>query len=897
MNTISAARAELSTLSRDVSMSRCTALLLDVPGRVVELRVLGAIGAGKSGIKSGYFDNVEAITKAAISVDGRCSGVYVTMNPVQRALLARSANLLHDRPKQTTNDSEVESRRFILVDIDPKRVSGVSSTDEEHEAAWALAGSLLEYLSGLDYPTPCVASSGNGVHLIYRVELPSSDGALVKSFLRSLAFRFNTADVQVDESVDNPSRLLKFYGTMTCKGSGTSDRPHRRSALWLPEGGPAVVDRELIARVAQAAPSSASMAVTTLRRQEQRLDVDEWLAGRGVAVRNHGPWNGGSRWVLERCPKNPEHADGAAYVVQLHNGAIAAGCLHNSCSGWGWHDLREQLQPEWRRPSGGSDGFAGPRVGASEPVWAAPQPIEVPVPPVPEVPVQDLPDELRGWLVDSSERIGCPLDFLVVGALVGVSALVGNKVGIRPKRHDNWTVVPNLWGAIVGRPGVMKSPALNEVLAPLTRIEGERQVEYSRARIKYEGVLLAWEAKRKKLGTRGKQADAEIDEVARALAESKPIPPPCPRRVVNDCTVEKLVDILRDNPHGVLLFRDELVGLLKSLDKDGHETDRSFYLESWNGTGSFTLDRVVRGTVRVESLVLSILGGIQPGPLLGYMKQNAGAGDDGFIQRFQLVVWPEPGPWRNVDRRPDGAAFEAGLSVYQRLDQLVSEDFVCGEGEEGAGRRPFLHFDDEAQELFDAWRGKLEERIRGEQDSDALESHLAKYRSLGPSLALLFYLIDGGRTRVDGGAFRRALSFMAYFEGHARKVYGSTSVRTARVALLLSRKITSGKLRSPFTARDVYQNSWSGLTDPDEVTRAASYLEDRDWLRSERSTNVGRPTVRFHINPQLLVAGASTDLLSEPNGAQADGGIAQITVGASVSAEGDGGWPGAEDLA
>jgi hypothetical protein len=127
------------------------------------------------------------------------------------------------------------------------------------------------------------------------------------------------------------------------------------------------------------------------------------------------------------------------------------------------------------------------------------------------------------------------------------------------------------------------------------------------------------------------------------------------------------------NTRGVLVFRDELTGLLKTLDKDGREADKGFYLEAWNGTGRFTYDRIGRGTIDIDAACVSLLGGIQPGPFSAYIARVArgGGDDDGLMQRFQLTVWPDvSSTWSNQDRAPDTAAREAAWAVYHRLYQI-----------------------------------------------------------------------------------------------------------------------------------------------------------------------------------------------------------------------------------
>lgn len=170
---------------------------------------------------------------------------------------------------------------------------------------------------------------------------------------------------------------------------------------------------------------------------------------------------------------------------------------------------------------------------------------------------------------------------------------------------------------------------------------------------------------------------------------------------------------------------------------------------------------------------------------------------------------------------------------------------------------PFLRFDAEAQELFDDWRGALEHTLRAEEDHPVLLSHFAKYRSLLPSLALLFHLIDsvdaGTRGPVSCAATARAAAWCEYLQAHARRIY-ATVTDTARVAAaLLAGKIVRGRLANPFTAREVSRNEWTGLTEPRVVQRALELLDELGWIRSAtvRASAGGRPTVRFHINPRL----------------------------------------------
>ncbi len=486
--------------------------------------------------------------------------------------------------------------------------------------------------------------------------------------------------------------------------------------------------------------------------------------------------------------------------------------------------------------------------------WRDPESLPVGMPPVDAFAPELLPAALRRWIVDIAERMQCPMDFVAVGAVVGMGAVAGRQVGIRPKRHDDWTVVPNLWGGIIGPPSMLKTPALGETMQPIDALEARARAEHEAAERDHRAGLMVAEAQAKQAKDlvlkAVKSGDATLAH-ANALEVADEIAPPTRRRYrTSDATVEKLGELLRDNSRGILVFRDELIGFLKSLEKEGREGSRSFFLESWNGTGSYTFDRIGRGTVEIEAACVSILGGIQPGPLGDYLRDaiKGGSGDDGLLQRFQLTVWPDPpATWRNVDRQPDRNARRAAHAVFERFDGFGGSDL--GAFQENGDPLPWLRFDDAAQDLFDEWRTELERRLRNDDLPPVLEAHLAKYRSLAPSLALLFHLADnpnGGP--VGKPSLLQALAWCEYLETHARRIFAPALAPDLFAASELDRRLLS--LPDPFTARDIYQKGWRGL-DREGTSAAVRMLEDYGRIRGEMTDGAGRPTVLYRVNPAL----------------------------------------------
>jgi len=203
------------------------------PGQVTELRILEASTPSyrQPHTESGYFNDIEKLAEAAATIT-KAKGFYFIPNVINPALLARACNRIRPAGKDpTTSDHDIERRRWLLVDADAKRPAGISATDAEHDAAIELAFRIRAELEAENWPTPIVADSGNGAHLLYRIDMPVDDGGRVQRCLAGLAARYSTEHVTIDTSVYNPARIWKLYGSLAAKGDSTPDRPHRVSRI------------------------------------------------------------------------------------------------------------------------------------------------------------------------------------------------------------------------------------------------------------------------------------------------------------------------------------------------------------------------------------------------------------------------------------------------------------------------------------------------------------------------------------------------------------------------------------------------------------------------------------------------------------------------------------------
>lgn len=489
-------------------------------------------------------------------------------------------------------------------------------------------------------------------------------------------------------------------------------------------------------------------------------------------------------------------------------------------------------------------------------VWPVPAPLPSTLPDVPTFDASLLPSELRPWVLDIAERMQCPLDFAAIPAMVAAGSLIGRRVGIRPESKTDWTEVGNLWGCIIGRPGAMKSPVISEVLGPIRRMEAKAAIENEEALSKFRKAETAHKIKFDAARARAKRQfeSGEISLEEFTLDEIEEPKAPIERRyVATDATVEKLGIICKDNPAGILLYRDELLTMFQELDREEKAAARGFMLTGWSGRDGYTFDRIARGTVRVPAVNLSVIGSAQPHRIGTYLRESLRTHDDGMVQRLQLLTWPDyDAAWLSTDRYPDADAKAAAFACYERLATLTPamvgaerDTFDDGDGV------PFLRFAPDAVEQFVEWRSYLEERVRGDELSPYLAAHLSKYRGLVPRLALIFHLASGGIGPVTKRSCVEAIGWAEYLEAHACRAYASMTLVNTDVAQAILKKVRNGDLPNGFTERDVYRPRWSGLRDREAISTALRLLSEYDWLRGEKADTGGRPSLVWWINPAV----------------------------------------------
>src|SRR5262249_48649558 len=219
-----------------------------------------------------------------------------------------------------------------------------------------------------------------------------------------------------------------------------------------------------------------------------------------------------------------------------------------------------------------------------------PHPLPPSLSPVAAFSLDLMPEQLRPWVADVCERMQCPPDFVAVSVMAAAGSVIGRKILVRPQLEDDWAVVPNQWALCIGRPGIMKSPAMEEALRPIKQLAAAAEEKFGDEQTKYEVDAMAAKLRRDEKCKQAakiikKDPEADVSYLREDTEEEEQ--PVLRRYMTNDTTVESLGVLMQQNPNGLLTFRDEIVSLLDSLDQEDNVSQRGFYLTGWNGNSSY----------------------------------------------------------------------------------------------------------------------------------------------------------------------------------------------------------------------------------------------------------------------------------------------------------------------
>ncbi|MCC6427041.1 MAG: DUF3987 domain-containing protein [Phycisphaerales bacterium] len=614
---------------------------------------------------AGYFtyDSIDAAAQAIVALDasGLAPGIYVTLNPVASALLARSANRLQAKAKTLTADADIVVRRHLLIDCDPVRPADISSTDAELALAAAKAEAVQGYLADLGWPAPIRVMSGNGHHLLYQIDLPRDDDGLVQRVLGGLAEKFDDEKVKIDRSVHNPARITKIPGTMVRKGDdlrgvpGIEDRPHRRSELLsLPDemitvtpglleplGGPPTPPP----RITPARDNGITKGTRKFARFDHTLaGVRGYLESHGVQIVKERIKGDSTMLDLAFCPVTGVEANGTEISVMVTSGgAIAFKNLHNRGEGFQWVDVREALEPGYKQfiqssgPRTLSQSAGHSAIYEAAPEWEHPLPLYND-PQAPAFPIESaFPPalaELRDFAIGLARELQVPVDLVVLLMMSIAGAAISKKFEIEARQ--GWREILVIWVLILLTSGERKSGTFRRLTDPIIEWERDEAArlgpDLAAAREEREIVEAERQAARKRAGKGDPEARKLAKELAQQLAAMNEITPPT--LITTDATSEALLSLLVANGERALVASPEADALdvLMGRYDDKARPNMGIWLKGYSGD-RVRVHRKGRDPEFLEKPALSVALTTQPDAVRGMYASRAAHGR-GLLARF-----------------------------------------------------------------------------------------------------------------------------------------------------------------------------------------------------------------------------------------------------------------------
>ena len=310
---------------------------------LVEIRL---IGSNKTG--SGYFTDAKTLIEA-IKPYTDSYNCYFTLNTINPACYSREQkDKIVLRPKNTTQDNEILIRNYVLVDLDPRRPSGVCSTKEESMKAYEKGKEVTKFLMDNGFYEPIVVFSSSGMHLYLKCELVNNEEntKLVKRFLNAISMLFSDDDVDCDTSVYNAARISRLVGSYSCKGANNdATRPQRKCRFLSIPDEIKINDKEYFVKIANMYPEE-ELPSRENNYSTERFDLEAFLQKHNIEVTKVENVADGKKYVLKHCIFNHSHTGKDAVIFQRNSGQIAYHCFHSSCQQYSWHDVRLMFEPD-----------------------------------------------------------------------------------------------------------------------------------------------------------------------------------------------------------------------------------------------------------------------------------------------------------------------------------------------------------------------------------------------------------------------------------------------------------------------------------------------------------------------------------------------------------------------
>lgn len=856
----------------------------------------------------GYFDDRDAAVKAIAQHDGG-GNVFVSLNPAKPDLLARYNNRLVEssfkRKLKRTRDDEILRDSWLLIDPDPKRPSGISSSDAEMSAAVEVGAAIRDWLIGLGVPAASLvtAKSGNGCYVLVRLpdyKVTAARTALKQAFVNHVADLFSNEVVEIDRTVYNPARLVGALGTMKVKGEDIAERPHRRSFIGTVGGEKFDLEQaqrcepfDLYALAEKILPPAETLvkkgnAAARGKTGERVFDFDIRTIRDGLA--NEKPTTRG--YTYFDCPNC-----GGVQTLHVSEYTGAYSCFHVGAGTCNKQELGARLreladvaaQPSHREAqqtkpalnghsrsthavisashnsqysqnSARSGNSANTANCANEPEeWDLPASFNEYILPV--FPIDALPAWQKAFSAGLARETQTPVDLAAMLTLAVEAGAVAGSVEVEARR--GWREPLNIFAVSVLPPANRKSGVFAAVTDPLEQVEA-RLIEDARAEVaKAESERDILAARLEHLKREAAKDDDEKERekksgeavaIAQELSKLKVLK--LPRRLADDTTPETLATLLADQEGRMAIFsaEPELFDIMAGRYSNG-TPNLGVFLKGHAGD-RLRIDRRGRAEF-IDHPALTIGLAAQNESLRGLASKPTFKGR-GLLGRFLYSI--PKSTLGNRKARVDALNEEARIEYTRRIKAMAG--LKAGADEEGKRQARMLYLNPEADNCLAAFQDEIEPMLADGGEMAAMNDWAGKLAGAVLRLAGILHLADhaGGYTEwpemVPEATMRRAIEIGRYLIPHAQAAYAEMGadpeIEAAKYVLRWIEKVG----QASFTKREAFEATKGRFKKVEALEPALRLLAEHSYIRAlltESEPRRGRKSSQiYEVNPALL---------------------------------------------
>jgi hypothetical protein len=830
------------------------------PGDVIEIRALHATSPNvRNATIAGYFDSDHLTDGARAAASLKASGIYVTLNPVKRALLGRANNRLVERPDSTTSDTDIVCRFWLLLDFDPKRPAGISGTQEEKTRAQQMAEECRDYLAGLGWVPPVVADSGNGIHLLYPIDLPNDAESreLIARVLKELSLGFSDDGVSLDTQVFNSARIVKLYGTVAAKGDDTDERPHRLSRILEDPAlrGGEVVTREQLEALVPQAKTTKNGADSGRERQSSHDEIAEiedaltnidpspreyWLCV-GKALNDYLAEAGRPLWDdwSRRSDKFDERDQNRTWRTFKPGGGIGIGSLFKLARDAGWRPKSHAF----KRAAGEQDkDEAGDSEDDAARIKEPPRPLFREIPPGDEFPIDALGELGSAAARDLQRATQAHSAICAQSILAAMNLVTMGHVNIQLPHGETKPI--SEYFVTIAESGERKTSADSRATAGVVEFQNEHADQYRIEYFEYENALQIWEKARAeilKMKPPGAYREASVNETREFrmgnLSElgDRPEPPTTNTILIGaDPTYEGMYRFYSEG--GAVIagqFTSEggaFVG--------GHSMNENARLRTATGLSTIwdgaPLTRVRAGerhsVLRGRRLSMHLL--IQP-RIAQKLYSDPDLADQGLLTRM-LPVMPEPTGGTRPFMRPQECSSLSRCSSQAKA--LLGKPFTYINPERpGEGLCPkTLLLDDAATRLWIAYHNDVDSQLVPGGDWHPIKGLARKAPEHAARLAATIAYFHNDDIEVITAEYMKAgITLMDYYLAEAVRIREGMAINEdLSIAEDLRKWLLTvwEEENDLISLRHIYQLGPYAIRDKSSAERIVAILVDHGWL-------------------------------------------------------------------